>query len=131
MKPLNQPNPVLHFIRMDWFGHLSGIDFVEIKEKINDGTDGHARIIGSNTQYWIIGEPELHIHTSCTVLIIRVMLKIIPPPQRQSLRFLMLKYCVLLQTVMILLEMIILPSSKHNLFNEASQIIITAIRFHR
>jgi hypothetical protein len=59
MKPLNLTQPSTAFL-LEWTGsdNLSGIDFAEIKEKINDGTwTVMPRIVGSNTQYWIIGEP--------------------------------------------------------------------------
>ncbi len=46
--------------RLDWSGYdnLSGIDFIEIQEKINDGSwTTYPPIDGSLSQYWVIAEP--------------------------------------------------------------------------
>jgi hypothetical protein len=59
LKPLNATQPSNAFL-LEWTGsdNLSGIDYFEIKEKMNDSEwTTTPRIVGTNTKYWIIGEP--------------------------------------------------------------------------
>jgi hypothetical protein len=59
MKLLDATQPSNAFL-LEWTGsdNLSGIDFVEVQEKINDGNwTTLPPIDGTKTQYWIIGEP--------------------------------------------------------------------------
>ena len=59
MYPLATTQPSNGFL-LEWVGvdNLSGIDYVEIQEKVNDGDwTTYPPIDGSKTQYWIIGNP--------------------------------------------------------------------------
>ncbi len=59
MKSLATTQPSNAFL-LEWIGsdNLSGIDYIEIQEKMNDGDwTTYPRIDGSNFQYWIIGSP--------------------------------------------------------------------------
>lgn len=59
LNPLAATQPS-NALLLQWTGsdNLSGIDYVEIQEKMNNGTwTTSSRIDGSNNQYWIIGSP--------------------------------------------------------------------------